>query len=124
MGVKYIAGNKDTVGLFMRPQGYAYPVGLSAGSLSVDYLVVAGGGGGGTYFCAGGGGAGGLRTGSSTLSQGSSSTVTIGGGGPGAASSPAAWSGPCREFGARFCAGRLYLRPTPHQRHLRHWCAR
>ena len=57
MGVKYIAGNKDTVGLFMRPQGYSFPVGLSAGSLSVDYLVVAGGGGGGTYFCAGGGGA-------------------------------------------------------------------
>ena len=85
MGVKYIAGNKDTVGLFMRPQGYSFPVGLSIGigSLSIDYLVVAGGGGGGQYL-GGAGGAGGFLTSSGySLTTGVSYNIIVGGGGTG-----------------------------------------
>ena len=43
-----------------RPNGFAYPVGLSTGNTSVEYLIVAGGGGSGgcnnTYPDGGGGG--------------------------------------------------------------------
>ena len=53
----------------IRPDGFEYPVGLNAKSLTVDYLVVAGGSGGG-FDAGGAGGAGGLR-----------STVTATGGG-------------------------------------------
>jgi hypothetical protein len=47
--------NKNT-GKLVRPQGGAFPVGLSLGSFKVDYLIVAGGGGGGTYGAGGGAG--------------------------------------------------------------------
>ena len=56
-------------------------LGVTGGSIDIDYLGVGGGGGGGY----GGGGAGGYQTGTRTLAPGSYS-VTIGLGGPGRAS--------------------------------------
>ena len=81
--IKFITANKN--GKLIRPKNYAYPSGLSLGtlipisSLTVDYLIVAGGGGGGGFY-GGGGGAGGLLQGSTTLTN-NSNTVTVGGAG-------------------------------------------
>jgi hypothetical protein len=55
---------------------------VTAGTATIEYLIVAGGGGGGSEH-GGGGGAGGMLTGSLTVSAGSYSII-IGGGGTGA----------------------------------------
>jgi hypothetical protein len=73
--------NKNT-GKLVRPQGGAFPVGLTSGAVdtfSIDYLVVGGGGGGGQRH---GGGAGGFLTGSNYgISSITNYSVTVGGGG-------------------------------------------
>jgi hypothetical protein len=66
---------------------------ITAGTKTIEYLVVAGGGSGGggipTYAGGGGGGAGGFRTGSWTGGGGENYTITVGGGG-----SPSSLIGP------------------------------
>ena len=66
---------------------------ITAGTKTIEYLVVAGGGSGGggipTYAGGGGGGAGGFRTGSWTGGAGENYTITVGGGG-----SPSSLVGP------------------------------
>ena len=57
--------NKNS-GKLVRPSGHTFPVGLSAASFPVNYLVVAGGGGGGGDR-GGGGGAGGYLTGTTSV---------------------------------------------------------
>ena len=56
--------NKNS-GKLVRPSGHTFPVGLSASTLNINFLVIAGGAGGGNDN-AGGGGAGGYQT--STIS--------------------------------------------------------
>lgn len=56
---------------------------VTAGSSSLDYLVVAGGGGGGGAFAFGGGGSGGMRTGSTNSFYKGSYLATVGAGGVG-----------------------------------------
>ena len=86
MPTKYI-NQKRTNGGFLRPRGYAFPVGLSARITSnnvIDYLVVAGGGGSTVQnqYSGGGGGAGGFLTGSNaSIPVNSSFTITVGAGG-------------------------------------------
>ena len=79
MSILFLNANSKRNGSFVRPSGYAFPVGLSIlGPTTVDCLVIAGGGGGST----GGGGAGGFRTTTSTpVALDTSYSVTVGAGG-------------------------------------------
>jgi hypothetical protein len=52
---------------------------VTAGTIQVEYLIVAGGGGGGSD-AGGGGGAGGMRTGTQTVTE-QDYSITVGGGG-------------------------------------------
>ena len=78
-----------SIGSFVRPSGYTFPVGLNNtgnaadGPTSVDYLVVAGGGGATADGGGGGGGAGGFVEGTLSISNGLTYSITIGSGGPG-----------------------------------------
>ena len=71
--VKYL--NSARNGKFVRPIGSAFPTGLNAGTISVDYLIISGGGGGSFNTYTGGGG--GAATASGTGGSGGSGLVII-----------------------------------------------